>query len=49
MPCHILSVDVQDILGSHSLNIGGHLFRRRLDKNGKTISDELHVSFIHIV
>ena len=43
MPCHLLSVDIQDIVGSHSMNVGGNLFRRRIDKNGKTISDELHV------
>lgn len=43
MPCHLLSVDIQDTVGSHSMNVGGNLFRRRIDKNGKTISDELHV------
>lgn len=34
LPCQIISLDLQDIMGTHSLNIGGKLFKNRLDKNG---------------
>lgn len=40
LPCSILSLDVQDIMGSHSVNIQGNLMKYRLDKDGKTIAEE---------
>lgn len=40
MPCDILSLDVQDILGTHKTDVMGDLKKHRLDKNGKTISTE---------
>lgn len=42
-PCDIVSVDLQDIMGSHSVNIGGELYKRRLRKDGTVISETLHV------
>jgi len=39
----MLSMDLQDVVGSHSMDLGGQLYKRRLDKNGKTLSDQLHV------
>lgn len=43
MPCAMLGVEIQDVVGSHSLDLGGQLYKRRLDKNGKFLSDQLHV------
>jgi hypothetical protein len=37
IPCHIISLDVQDIMGTHSHNVQGQLLKRRLDKDGKTL------------
>ena len=41
MPCDILSLDVQDILGTHKTDVMGELYKHRLDKKGKKISTEL--------
>jgi hypothetical protein len=38
IPCNILSVNAQDIMGTHSINIEGTIIKRRLDKNGNIIS-----------
>ena len=40
MPCDILSLDVQDILGTHKTDVMGDLQKQRLDKNGKFLSSE---------
>lgn len=37
LPCSIISVDVQDIMGNHSLNVHGKILKYRLDKNGKEL------------
>jgi hypothetical protein len=37
LPCTIVSIDSQDIMGSHSLNLHGLLTKTKLDKNGKQI------------
>src|SRR4051812_37244702 len=37
LPCTILSLDVQDIMGTHSLNVQGKLLKHRLDKTGTTL------------
>ncbi|XXQ31370.1 Endoplasmic reticulum vesicle transporter C-terminal domain-containing protein [Plasmodiophora brassicae] len=34
LPCSIVSVDAQDIMGSHQLDVGGGLIKTRLDSNG---------------
>ena len=39
MPCSILSLDVQDVMGIHILNIGGTLTKIRIDKNGKNLGE----------
>jgi hypothetical protein len=41
LPCNIVSLDAQDIMGTHIVNIGGHLLKKRI-KNGKVISEEVH-------
>jgi hypothetical protein len=40
IPCDILSLDVQDILGTHKTDIMGDLKKIRLDKNEKEVSEE---------
>ncbi|CAD8177444.1 unnamed protein product [Paramecium pentaurelia] len=40
-PCDILSLDVQDIMGSHVVNVEGRLIKKRI-KNGQIISEEVH-------
>jgi hypothetical protein len=37
LPCSIVSLDVQDIMGTHSLNMQGKLLKQSLDKDGKSI------------
>eukprot|EP00474_Spongospora_subterranea_P001139 CRZ01597.1 hypothetical protein [Spongospora subterranea] len=34
LPCSILSVDVQDVMGSHQTDVGGELVKTRLDHHG---------------
>ena len=36
-PCYILSIDVQDIVGTHVVDIEGDLVKNRLDTRGKVI------------
>lgn len=40
MPCDILSLDVQDILGTHKTDVMGDIIKQRLSKNGLVISTE---------
>lgn len=47
MPCSILSLDVQDIMGSHSVNIEGNLHKHTLDSNGKIFSSEKYKTVDH--
>ncbi len=37
LPCAIVSIDSQDVMGTHSLNVHGHLIKKRIDKNGNII------------
>jgi len=41
-PCSILSIDVQDIMGSHSVNIHGSITKNRINKHGKVIGQEVY-------
>lgn len=41
-PCSILSLDVQDVMGSHSVNVHGSLMKYRLDKNKKVLGEEVY-------
>lgn len=38
LPCLILSLDKQDVMGTHHVNIGEHLNKYNLDKDGNQIS-----------
>ena len=40
MPCDLISLDVQDVMGTHTLNIEGKLFKKRI-VNGTIISEEV--------
>ena len=33
-PCHILSLDVQDLMGTHIMNVGGNLMKMRYSSLG---------------
>lgn len=41
LPCDIASLDAQDVMGSHHLNMGGKLSKRRLSQEG-TVMQEIH-------
>ncbi len=41
LPCSIISIDAQDIMGSHTLNVHGLITKTKLDKNGKDIGSYL--------
>lgn len=38
LPCSLLSLDVQDVMGTHSLNVHGKLVKNRVDSSGNFIS-----------
>ena len=40
MHCDILSLDVQDIMGTHKSDVMGELYKIRLDQYSKVISTE---------
>jgi hypothetical protein len=40
MPCDVLSLDVQDIMGTHKTDLMGDLKKHRLSKDGKILSTE---------
>ncbi len=42
IPCSIISLDLQDIMGSHTVNIHGSIMKYKLDKNGKVIGESLY-------
>lgn len=37
LPCHIISVDVEDIIGSHIVDTEGNLLKRVIDQQGRII------------
>jgi hypothetical protein len=41
LPCSIVSIDAQDIMGSHSLNVHGLITKTKLDKNGNSLGSFL--------
>ena len=45
LPCNLVSLDAQDVVGTHTVNVGGELYKRKLDAKGKEISVEQHVSY----
>lgn len=38
LPCSIVSLDVQDMMGNHALNVHGKLNKNRVDRNGNFIA-----------
>jgi hypothetical protein len=42
LPCMILSLDIQDVMGSHSVNVHGTLHKDFLDVNGVMLSQAVH-------
>lgn len=40
IPCDILSIDVEDILGTHKTDVMGELHKKRLRKDGSVINEE---------
>lgn len=40
LPCSIISIDLQDVMGSHSVNLEGSLMKYKLDRNGNSIGSE---------
>jgi len=40
LPCSILSIDIQDVMGSHSVNIHGSLTKYNLSSKGLVIGEE---------
>jgi hypothetical protein len=39
MPCQVLSLDVQDVMGTHIVDIAGSLYKRKYSKDGDFISE----------
>ena len=39
IPCALLSVDAQDIMGTHVVDVGGKLHKSRTDKDGNIKRD----------
>lgn len=42
LPCSIISLDLQDIMGSHTVNIHGSLMKYKLNKEGKIIGESVY-------
>ena len=38
MPCDVLSLDVQDVMGTHIVDISGSLFKKKLSSAGDVLS-----------
>jgi len=39
MVCDMVSLDAQDVMGSHHVNVGGELYKRRITPEGKVIQE----------
>lgn len=39
LPCEILSLDVQNVLGAHEVDIKGSLVKKRLSQQGAILSE----------
>jgi hypothetical protein len=42
IPCYILSLDVQDVVGTHIVDFDGDLVKNRLDSSGKIVESWSH-------
>ena len=40
MPCEILSLDVQDVMGTHIVDVAGELMKKRLSQSGEVLSEQ---------
>lgn len=38
MPCDILTLDVEDVMGTHVVDISGALFKKRISSSGEVLS-----------
>jgi Endoplasmic Reticulum-Golgi Intermediate Compartment (ERGIC) len=38
IPCDLLTLDVQDVMGTHIVDIAGSLFKKRIDEKGVVLS-----------
>ena len=47
MPCDVLSLDVQDVMGTHVVDISGSLFKKKLSKEGEVLSSTSALDQIH--
>eukprot|EP00744_Colponema_vietnamica_P003898 GILI01005909.1.p1 GENE.GILI01005909.1~~GILI01005909.1.p1 ORF type:complete len:336 (+),score=86.99 GILI01005909.1:52-1059(+) len=47
LPCHVISLDQQDAMGTHVMDVQGTLMKRRLTKDGVIISEEENTSGDH--
>jgi hypothetical protein len=47
MPCDVLSLDVQDIMGTHIVDISGSLFKKKLSKDGEVLSQTSALDQVH--
>ncbi|CDW90970.1 UNKNOWN [Stylonychia lemnae] len=41
LPCEVVSLDVQDVMGTHLVDVQGSLVKRRIDRLGNIISEKL--------
>jgi len=42
-PCDIISLDAQDVMGTHHVNVAGSLVKKRLNKDGQIFADFVDV------
>ena len=42
IPCYILSLDVQDVVGTHIVDFDGDLVKNRIDEKGNVIETWNH-------
>ena len=38
LPCDVISLDVQDVMGTHVVDIAGSLFKKKISKDGEVLS-----------
>jgi len=43
VPCHVVSLDIMDIMGKHEVHRGGNLLQNRLDSNGNVLQSNIHI------
>ena len=47
MPCEVLTLDVQDVMGMHIADVRGDMIRRKLDKYGRQMDDQPMFDVFH--